>query len=240
MIALLTGLGVDCVFRGHQCRAVDFKSGKRLGKKDHVVRWPRPAQPKWMDDETYAKIPEWIEVREIEVKINKPGFRPTSLVIVTTLTDSDTYTAKDVGDLFRKRWLVEQDIRALKCNMGIDVLRGQTPDMVRKEVYAAMLAYNLIRETMRQAAEQAQLKPRDLSFTHALQTIASSWMLMPVASPAIEKTLINSALQGYPQQRVGRRPDRVEPRAVKRRPKPHDILTEPRDQARAKLLRQTA
>ena len=193
-----------------------------------------------MDDETYAKIPEWIEVREIEVKINKPGFRPTTLVIVTTLTDSDTYTAQDIGDLFRKRWLVEQDIRALKCNMGIDVLRGQTPAMVRKEVYAAMLAYNLIRETMRQAAEQTQFEPRDLSFTHALQTIASSWMLMPILHPAIQTAQIDSAVQGYPQHRVGRRPDRVEPRAVKRRPKPHKILTEPRDEARAKLLRQSA
>ncbi len=240
MIALLMALKVDCVFRAHQCRAVDFKSGKRLGKKDHTVCWTRPPQPKWMDDDTYAKMPESIEVREIQVRINKPGFRPTSLVIVTTLTDSDTYTADDIADLFRKRWLVEQDIRALKCNMGIDILRGKTPDMVRKEVYTAMLAYNLIHETMRQAAQQAELKPRDLSFTHALQTIASSWMLMPVSMPAVQAALIDNALHGYTQHLIGRRPDRVEPRAVKRRPKPHDILTVPRDEARAKLLHQNA
>ena len=139
-------------------------------------------------------------------------------------------------DLFRKRWLVEQDIRALKSNLGIDVLRCQTPEMVRKELWAALLAYNLIRQTMLQAALRADLSPRDLSFTHALQTIASSWVLMPVLNPAGQAAQIAAALKGLAQQRVGRRPDRVEPRAVKRRPKPHDLLTKPRSQARANLM----
>jgi putative transposase len=240
MIALLMALNVDCVLRVHQRRSVDFQSGKRLGRKDHSVCWQRPLKPTWMDDETYAEIPESIEIREIEVPVHKPGFRPTSLVVVTTLTDSKAYTTKDIADLFRCRWLVEQDIRALKCNLGIDILRGKTPDMVRKEVYAAMLAYNLIHESLRQAAQQAELKPRHLSFTHALQTIVSSWSNMPVSTPVIQAALIASALQGYTQQLVGRRPDRVEPRAVKRRPKPHKILTEPRHVARAKLMPQHA
>jgi Transposase DDE domain len=236
MICLLKELKVDCVFRLHQCRSADFSRGQRLGKKDHVVRWARPPKPTWMSDETYARMPESIEVREIEVQVDKPGFRPDSLVVVTTLVDADKYTADDIRDLFRKRWLVEQDIRALKSNLGIDVLRCQTPEMVRKELWVALLAYNLIRQTMLQAALQADLSPRDLSFTHALQTIASSWMLMPVLNPAGQAAQIAAALKGLSQQRVARRPDRVEPRAVKRRPKPHDLLTKPRSQARAELM----
>ena len=236
MIVLLKELKVDCVFRLHQCRTADFSRGQRLGKKDHVVRWARPQKPGWMDAETYARMPETIEVREIEVRVDKPGFRPDSLVVVTTLVDADKYTADEIRDLFRKRWLVEQDIRALKSNLGIDVLRCQTPEMVRKELWAALLAYNLIRQTMLQAALRADLSPRDLSFTHALQTIASSWVLMPVLNPAGQAAQIAAALKGLAQQRVGRRPDRVEPRAVKRRPKPHDLLTKPRSQARADLM----
>lgn len=236
MIVLLKELKVDCVFRLHQCRTADFSRGQRLGKKDHVVRWARPQKPGWMDAETYARMPETIEVREIEVRVDKPGFRPDSLVVVTTLVDADKYTADEIRDLFRKRWLVEQDIRALKSNLGIDVLRCQTPEMVRKELWAALLAYNLIRQTMLQAALRADLSPRDLSFTHALQTIASSWVLMPVLNPAGQAAQIAAALKGLAQQRVGRRPDRVEPRAVKRRPKPHDLLTKPRSQARANLM----
>ena len=236
MIVLLGELGVDFVVRLHQCRTADFSSGKRLGKKDHVVSWTRPPKPTWMDEATYARMDESIEVREVEVRVNKPGFRPESIVVVTTLIDAEEYTADDIRDLFRKRWLVEQDIRALKCNLGIDVLRGQTPEMVRKEIWAALLAYNLIRQTMLQAALQADLSPRDLSFTHALQTVASSWQLMPVLNSAAQAAQIAAALKGLSQQLVGRRPDRVEPRAIKRRPKPHDYLTKPRAEARAELM----
>ena len=240
MIALLMELKVDFVVRLHQRRTADFGRGKHRGKRDHVVRWTRPPKPQWMDDETYARMPESIEVREVEVRVDKPGFRPDSIVVVTTLVDADVYPADDIRDLFRKRWLVEQDIRALKCNLGIDVLRCQTPEMVRKEIWAAVLAYNLIRQTMLQAALRANLSPRDVSFTHALQTVASSWQLMPVLNPAAQAAQIAAALKGLSQQLVGRRPDRIEPRAVKRRPKPHDYLTKPRAAARAELLRPKA
>jgi hypothetical protein len=236
MICLLKELKVDVVLRLHQCRTADFSRGERLGKGDHVVRWVRPQKPTWMDDETYARMPESIEVREVEVRVDKPGFRPDSLVVVTTLTDADTDPTDDIRDLFRKRWLVEQDIRAFKCNLGTDILRCQTPEMVRKEIWVALLAYNLIRQTMLQAALRADLSPRDLSFTHALQTVASSWQLMPVLSSAGQAAQIDGALEGLCRPLVGRRPDRIEPRAIKRRPKPHDYLTKPRAEARAELL----
>jgi putative transposase len=240
MFVLLTELKVDFVVRLHQRRTADFSLGKRLGKGDHVVRWSRPPKPTWMDDETYARMHEWIEVREVQVCVQQPGFRPESFVVVTTLTDDKTYTADDIRDLFRKRWLVEQDIRAFKSTLGIDVLRCETPEMVRKEIWVALLAYNLIRQTMLQAALKADLVPRDLSFTHALQTVAASWQLMPVLSTAGQAAQIAAALDGLKRPLVGRRPNRIEPRAVKRRPKPHDLLTKPRAEARAELHRKKA
>ncbi len=120
---------------------------------------------------------------EVHVHVKQPGFRTDSFVVVTTLTDAETYTAEEIGDLFRKRWLAELDIRALKSTLGMDVLRCQTPEMVRKEIWAALLACNLIRQAMLQAALQADLSPRELSFTHALVTVAASWMTVAQLSP---------------------------------------------------------
>jgi putative transposase len=237
MICLLQELNVDFVVRLHQCRASDFRRGERLGTGDHIVTWARPPQPAWMDDETYARMPESIAVREVEVRVRQPGFRVASFVVVTTLTDAETHAAEDIGDLFRKRWLAELDIRALKSTLGIDVLRCQTPEMVRKEIWVALLAYNLIRQTMLQAALPAGLSPRQLSFTHALQTVAASWTNVALLSPARQEALIAAALKGLLWPLVGRRPDRIEPRAVKRRPKPHDLLTKPRAEARDELLK---
>jgi hypothetical protein len=240
MIALLMELGVDFVVRLHQRRTADFRRGKHLGPDDHLVTWCRPPQPKWMDDETYARMPESIRVREVKVRVDQPGFRIKSFVVVTTLIDAEKYTADDVRELFRKRWLVELNIRALKCTLGIDVVRCQTPEMVRKEIWCALLAYNLIRQTMLQAAREAGLSPRELSFTHTLQTIAASWAIIALMSPARQEALIAAALKGLRQPLVGRRPDRIEPRAIKRRPKPHSRLMKPRAEARKELLKARA
>lgn len=236
MIALLQELGVDFVVRLHQHRTADFRRGDRLGPDDHLVTWPRPSQPKWMDDETYARMPKTIDVREVKVHVKQPGFRVKSFVVVTTLVNDQAYTVDDIRELFRERWLVELDIRALKCTVGIDVVRCQTPEMVRKEIWCALLAYNLIRQTMLQAARKGDLSPRDLSFTHALQTIAASWVVMALLPLALQEALIAAALKGLREPLVGRRPDRIEPRAIKRRPKPHYRLMKPRAEARTELL----
>ena len=136
MVALLLALGVDFVVRLHQCRTADFRRGRRLGPGDHVVTWQRPDQPEWMDDATYATMPESITVREVQVEVREPGFRTESFVVVTTLLDAETYTADDVGELYRKRWLAELDIRVVKSTLGFDVLRCLSPEMARKEVQA--------------------------------------------------------------------------------------------------------
>jgi putative transposase len=236
MIALLREVGVDFVARLHQRRDYDFRRGQRLGAGDHIVRWTRPVRPDWMDQATYERMPLTLEMREIYVQVNEPGFRVASLVVVTTLTDAERYTRDDVSELYRQRWLVELDIRAIKISLDMDVLRCQTPEMVRKEIWTCLLAYNLIRQSLLQAALLAGRSPRQLSFTAALQKMGASCVTIVTMETERAVTLIEAHLSHLANQLVGDRPDRVEPRAIKRRPKAHQLLQQPRAAARAALL----
>ena len=237
MIALLQERGIDFVVRLHQRRPVNFRRGRHLGKEDHVVTWDRPQEPQWMDPQTYDRIPLSMEVREIRVRVRQPGFRVDSFVVVTTLTDAKEYPKEDIASLYRCRWLAELDIRAIKITMGMDILRCKTPEMVRKEMWTCLLAYNLIRWAMLQSAQEAGVSPRALSFTAAVQTIGASWLVMVLGDDTLTSLLIDAALAAMAVHIVGNRPGRVEPRAIKRRPKEHALLIKPRAEARAELLK---
>ena len=237
MICLLMERGVDVVVRLHQCRTADFRYGKRLDAGDHIVEWQRPQRPDWMDEETYRRMPESLQVREVEVAVAQPGFRVQKLVVVTTLLDAKEYTRKDLAELYHQRWLAELDIRAIKCSMGMDVLRCQSPAMVRKEIWACLLAYNLVRRTLLQSALARKRSPRQISFTAAMQKIAASWMQGPLLDEETAAVLLEVDWKHLAGHKIGHRPNRVEPRAVKRRPKPHDLLTKPRAEARVALLK---
>ena len=236
LIALLLELGVDFVSRIHHARKTDLRRAERLGKHDYRVVWTRPAKPDWMDQQTYQRMPESLTLRQVEVQVSEPGFRVESLTVVTTLTDAKKYTRQDIAELYHKRWLVELDIAAIKVTLGMDVLRCKSPEMVRKEIWTCLLAYNLIRQTMLQAAKQYKLSPRQLSFANAVQTLAASWSVLPTQDPSTQLRLIEAQLESLASQLVGNRPGRVEPRAVKRRPKPQRLLTMTREEAR-ELLR---
>lgn len=199
------------------------------------MTWTRPDRPEWMDAATYEEIPETITVRITEVTVDEPGFRTESFYVATTLTDAKRYTQDDIAELYRKRWLVELDIRSIKVTLGMDILRCKTPQMVRKEIWTCLLAYNLIRKTMLEAAHAAGVAPRELSFANALTTIAASFVNLPVADATTAERLIEAQLVTLTEQIVGTRPNRFEPRAVKRRPKPQRYLTMSRDEARELL-----
>jgi hypothetical protein len=235
-IAMLKELGVDFVVRLHQARTADFRRGRRLGLGDHLVEWIRPVRPEWMDQETYDRMPASIELREVLVPVNQPGFRTESLVVVTTLCDAEEYAAEEIAELYRGRWLAELDIRAIKITLDMDVLRCKTPAMVRCEVWTHLLAYNLIRHSILQSAQASDYSPRQLSFTAAMQSIAASWIVAAGSDRLLFGMLVEVHLANLAGHRVGNRPDRVEPRAVKRRPKPHRLLTKPRAEARRELL----
>ncbi len=236
MIALLKERGTDFVTRIHQRRPIDFRSGRQLGKNDHLAAWDRPPKPAWMAQEVYERMPLSLEVREIRVQVDQPGFRAASFVVVTTLTDADEYTIDHIAELYHRRWLVELDIHAIKVGLGMDILRCKTPEMVRKEIWTCLLAYNLIRRVLLQSAKASGHSPRQLSFTAAMQSIAASWLVIVQSGDGVAAALIDIAVANCAKHLVGQRPGRVEPRAIKRRAKPHDLLTKPRGEARAELL----
>ncbi len=157
--------------------------------------------------------------------------------MVTTLTDAEAFAAKDIADLYHSRYNAELDIRAIKITMGMDILRRKKPEMVRKEMWTCLLAYNLIRRAMLQSAQEAGVSPRTLSFTAAVQTIGASWLVLVLGDDTLTSLLVDAALVAMAVHVVGNRPGRVEPRAIKRRPKEHALLTKPRAEARAELLK---
>jgi hypothetical protein len=228
--------GVDVVVRLHQRRDCDLRRGRRLGPNDHVVVWIKPAQrPDWMDEATYASMPDALELREVRVRIEVPGFRTEEVVVVTTLLDAAQYRAQDLAELYRMRWHAELDLRSLKIVLGMDVLRCKSPAMVRKEVWAQLLAYNLIRTVMAQAAEENGCAPRDLSFKGALQTMIAFAERLLDANAAEAVELHCWLLMAIGAHQVGDRPDRTEPRVRKRRPKSYPLMTTPRKVARKQL-----
>ena len=178
-----------------------------------------------------------MEVRAIRVQVGQPGYRVASFVAVTTLRDAKEYPKEDIASLYQCRWLAELDIRAIKTTMGMDILRCKTPEMVRKEMWTCLLAYNLIRRAMLQSAQEAGVSPRTLSFTAAVQTIGASWLVMVLGDDTLSSRLVDAAWATLAVHVVGNRPGRVEPRAIKRRPKEHALLTKPRAEARAERLK---
>ena len=237
VIAALLARGVDVVVRLHQRRAADFRCGDRLGRHDHVVLWRKPAEiPDWMSREEYEAMPPWLAIREDRVSVTDPTKRVRKLVIATTLRDARTYPAKELGGLFRQRWHAELDLRSLKTHMHMEMLRTRSPEMVRKEVAAHLLAYNLIRGVMAEAARAEGIKPRLVSFKGAQHTVREFEAVHLYDPERIERDLPRLvSLIG--QKRVGDRPDRYEPRAVKRRPKPHPLLRMTRATAKALIER---
>jgi hypothetical protein len=236
-IAAWRARGVDVVVRLHQCRTADFRRGRRLGPEDHLVTWPKPAQPPdWMSRAEYEAMPAELTVREFRVRVKDPTKRVRRLVVVTTLTDAKRYPAKELGGLFRQRWHAELDLRALKSEMEMEALRTKSPEMVRKEVAMHLLAYNLIRGIMAEAGRAGDVTPRRLSFTGAVHTV-SAFEAVHLYDPARIRADLPRLLELVVQKRVGDRPDRYEPRAVKRRPKPHPLLRMPRAKARRLIER---
>jgi putative transposase len=237
MVALLVARGVDVVVRQHQNRDTDFRRGERLGVDDHLVVWTRPECPDWMDQETYQRMPETLTVREVRKQVDTPGSRVDELVVVTTLVDPLVYSRDEVLDLFHDRWHVELDLRSIKVTLDLERLRCKTPAMVEKELWATLLGYTLVRKVSSQAALLAGKHPRQISFKASLQTVRESWGSMTYGREACRRLLGESLLGTLGQEQVGDRPDRCEPRAVKRRPKKQKLLTVPRQEARARLLR---
>jgi hypothetical protein len=228
-LAMLQAHGVDVLMRQHASRTYDFRCGKRLGRGDHIVQWIRPPRPAWMDQQTYAAIPETLRVREVRVN---------GRVLVTTLLDARLAPATELDRLYGSRWNIEVDLRSIKAEMGMDILRCKSPEMIYKEVGVHLLAYTLVRAVMAQAASLAHVLARALSFKGATQVLNAYHQQLRHSAGARVSLMIAHVLGAVSTLRLPWRPDRVEPRAVKRRPKPHRLLLIPRPLARLQILAQ--
>ncbi len=234
-VALLLSRGVDVVMRQNKNRPVDFRSGRRLGHDDHLVEWHKPQRANWMDQETYAAIPEAVTIRELRVRVAQRGFRTRTLIVMTTLLDAIEFPHDELATLYRARWHAELDIGSLKQTLKMDVLRCRTPEMVRKEIWAHLLVANLIRGVTAEAARGHDVLPRGLSFQGARQTIQGFRSELSHAGSSEAEVLREVALKAIASHRVGDRPDRVEPRVRKRRPKNYPLMHEPRPKPRKRL-----
>jgi hypothetical protein len=230
-IALLKGLRVDGVFRLHQRRTPDFRTGRRLGRRDHIVRWTKGnARPAWLSPELLALVPVQLLVREMEIVIPCKGFRTQKLFIVTTLLDAKRFGKSDIGDLYRRRWRVELFLRDIKTTLGADVLRCRTPAMVRRELWMHFTAYNLVRWLMVCAAQENGVDPARISFKGTLDTLRvwAPRIASLAHRPRLVRKMTRLLLHYIAHDLVPHRPHRAEPRARKRRPKNYALLTRPR------------
>jgi hypothetical protein len=238
-MVMLKQRGVDSVCRLTSHRTADFRRGKRLSEGDHIVKWLKPAKPRSIDREAYDLLPEFLTIRETRVQVGQPGFRTRMIIVATTLLDANEVTRADLAQLYRARWHAELDLRSLKQTLLMDVLRCKTPELVRKELWTHILAYNLIRTIIAQSAIKHGIEPRTISFKGTVQTLEAFQPVIAMQredDPASRKRLYQRLLDAIAIHRVADRPDRFEPRRRKRRPKPYDRLMKPRPAAKREIL----
>jgi len=240
-LALCKQRGVEGLFRVNQRVLTDFRPGRRhsrhrqlgrglpksrwirkLGPCDQVVAYPRPRHPSAVvDRHTFYELPEEMELREIKFTVWRKGFRPQTIVLVTTLLDPEQYPREDIVDLYMQRWRVEIYIRDLKQTLSLDILKGKSVDVVMKELTLHTICYNLVRLVMLESARQTEREADRVSFADARDWLADNatpeWLFELAENP--------------------HRPGRFEPRNVKRRPKPFKLLERPRQEVKAKIER---
>jgi hypothetical protein len=180
-----------------------------------------------MTGEQYRRYPKTLLMRQVPVDARGRNNRAEQFQVVTTLLDA-SINGGEFGGLYERRWEGEVDIRSIQVTMQMDILRCKTPAMVRKEIWAHLLAYNLLRTVMAVAANESHVEPRDISFKGAKQVVTAFAPKLEAAQPEQRAGLIDALLKAVAYHRVGDRPGRWEPRARKRRPKPGKRLTQPR------------
>jgi hypothetical protein len=230
-VAMLALRGVDILTRQHQRRHTDFRKGRRLGHRDQLVTWDRPQRPGWMDLVTYEQMPEQLTLRQTEV---------AGRILVTTLTDARIVVPFDLDALYRSRWQVEVDLRSIKAVMGMDILRAKSPAMIDKEIAAHLLAYNLVRGLMARAAVGVGAIARAVSFKGALQLLLAFQQRLRWGGRKSMALMSAHLLGAIGLMILPIRPGRVEPHAIKRRPKNHALLTVPRNIARERIMQMRA
>ena len=237
MIALLLQRQVDVCARLHQCRRADFRGDLRLGKNDKLVAWIKPPRPQWMDEATYATIPDELELRMVRFHIVEPGRRTRQITVITTLLDADEYSQESIAQLYGFRWNSELDIRSIKQSLNLSHVRCKSPEMVRRELWTTLLGYNLIRTTAAAAAALHDKQPRQISFTNTCQYVLAWWHMMSsgLLPPDRLESCCRQMLAHIARCQVADRPGRLEPRVLKRRRHGYPLMQLPRHTLRKQL-----
>jgi Transposase DDE domain len=243
--ALFDNYFLACELRQRGLDLVARVQAERVGSRTvesrpdgDIIVWQRPNKPRGMTGEQYRRHPESLTMRQVSVDARGKDNRAEQFKVVTTILDT-SIDGGQIGGLYERRWDGEVDIRSIKSTMKMGILRCKTPEMVEKEIWVHLLAYNLLRTVMAVAASANGVEPREISFKGAKQALTAFAPKLEAARPRQRARLVDAMLQAVAYHRVGDRPGRWEPRARKRRPKPTKRLNQPRrvaklDQNRAK------
>lgn len=216
---------IDIVAHAQYVRTGSWAAERR--PDGDILVWQRPNKPRGMTGEQYRRFPKQLLMREVTVDARDKNNRARQFKVVTTILNA-SIDGREIGGLYERRWDGEVDIRSIKVTMQMDVLRCKTPDMVHKEIWTHLLAYNLLRTVMAVAADENDIEPRQVSFKGAKQTLTAFAPKIEAAQPEDRAPLIDAMLAAIAYHRVGDRPGRWEPRARKRRPRKAAPLTQPR------------
>jgi hypothetical protein len=219
LAALLGKNQVDVITRvPTTVRKIDFRKGKRLGSKDALFLWNKPkARCKWLSMDQWLGLPQTLTVRVLRVHVRLPGIRVRELTLMTTLLDPALYPAKAIAQAYLLRWRQEMCFDDLKTTLDMAHLKSRSPTMARKELSVFLIAHNVLRCLMAEAAAQAQIKPERISFKGTLDGLRQCFIAMTQGrSNAVRKALWHQFIKALGQSPVSERPGRSEPRAVKR------------------------
>lgn len=236
-LALVHLAQADGVFRKHHARRYGVHKAQTLGVGDHIVQWQRPQRcPQSISSTEFKALPPNMKVRQVHLLIQQPGFRPTEIILVTTLMDPKRYPKAKLAELYQLRWhATEVNFKHLKTTLKLEMIAAKTPEMVQKEICIHLLAYNLLRTLMWQAAQAAQVPPLRISLQATRQQFNQFRPILAQTTPQKRRPLYTTLLELVSHQLVPLRPNRKEPRVVKRRPKPFPKMQQPRSVLKAKL-----
>jgi hypothetical protein len=229
-LASLPTQGVDVVARLHARRKVDFRKAKRLSKNDGLFVWTKPCRPSdILSASEWALLPDQITVRILRFPATIRGFRSRRITLVTTLLDPKLYPPEELAALYQRRWRLELCLRDLKTMMGMEELRCKSPEMAEKELLAYLVAHNLVRCVIAEAVAAHAVDLERVSFKGTVDALRQySDAIAKARNQTIRRQLWDDLLLNLARDLVPHRPNRAEPRAVKRRPKPYPLLNQPR------------
>jgi hypothetical protein len=230
--------GLDLILRLNEAARPSLRTRRRLPRKERIVHWHRPRnRPRHLSRSQWADMPDTMTVRQVRVVVRRTGFRSRRIELLTTLLDPQAYPGEKIAQLYRDRWQAELNLRSLKTTLRMEALHGRSPEMVRKEVLMYAITYNLIRGLMAEAARRFGANPLRLSFAGGQQRVAAMLPIWELCRTRRERrNWLDHLLEYMAADRVPDRPDRIEPRAVKRRPKSYVPLSIPRDVFRERLI----